>query len=154
MSDHGRIIGGCCGGFPEPEAKDKKEEKGCCHGGCVQCNRETGCGLGSVQEGSVQDASGSGLLQKEKKFPKAEFLIITNDSEYLFDLNDVHHDMQAFAKWVTGWGHEIEVKHVIIFALKRNELSYRYHELKLDTIKKIVGWNLDRWKAEPLEGVV
>lgn len=155
-----RVAGGCCGGFPDPEvdAKEKKEEKACCHGGCVQCNRETGCGFGPVKEGSVLDASGSDLSQKKETHAKAEYLIVTKDGEYLIDVNDPRQNTDVRILMKSEIHSQLsEFYSVMVFGLKRGEFCshyYRYHDICPTAVIRIIPWDLEKWRAETSEGIV
>ncbi len=163
----GKTIDLCGGDFPKPEEGTEVKEKECCGGA-------TGCGHGPVKEGSVQDASGAGLLQKEVRMEDASrekflLLLIMPDGEYVVDIYDQRQtsffqevvapvlkqydqfntrqaDVPPFAPYPYGL--------VMVCAQKRGESLFYYHDLELGQVLRVLPWDLSRWRVEPLDGVV
>lgn len=72
----------CGGNFPKPETTETKEKE--C---CGRCGGAAGCGHGPAKEGSVQDASGAGLLQEETKSSASVFCYVAApEGEFIVDV--------------------------------------------------------------------
>ncbi len=104
---------GGCANFPKPEVTET-EKKECCGSG--DCG--TGCGLGPVKDGSVQDASGSGLLQSgvsDGDDSEKYLVVFISGNRYVIDFAKNNMTYESFCnEWVEGsladvWAHREDV---------------------------------------------